>query len=389
MKLARRQRGVITAMIATGVALAAVGSAEADTRRTGDGNDTPGRLDMRSATHGHAGDRVVHTISTFARWRARLLAPSTPNLFAIEISTDGDRALERVVLVYSRNGRMVARVFRIAGRRLVLVGAATASKPNGRTMRVSIARSRLGNAPGYRWTAHSQYQAPGACGNVCVDKAPSPGSLRHDVTAPRITFPAPPVPASTEYDVSFAVSDSGGSGLRNWQLQQRSFGDTTWSLVEYGATGGSQSYGHLSSQDADDQFRVVARDRQGNMTTSPIRTVSVPRDDAHPFLAYAGTWSQDGAEADDFLGTLHTSTDALNATVTYSFIGSYVAIVARGLCGWGPVTIDGVAAGEIAQLCDNEKRAVVYSRTLLGGAHTLVWTLSGGTAAIDGIIVRE
>jgi hypothetical protein len=72
----------------------------------------------------------------------------------------------------------------------------------------------------------------------------------------------------------------------------------------------------------------------------------------------------------------------------YSFVGSYVAIVARGLCGWGPATIDGGSPEQIEQLCDDEKRAVVYRRALPTGAHTLVWQLGGGTAAIDGLIIR-
>src|ERR671919_3228578 len=124
MRLVRSSRGVIALTRALTVALAAGSNAHADTNRISDGNDRPGRLDIRSASHGHAGARVVHTISTFGRWPRRLLGPNTPNLFAVEISTDGDRALERVVLVFSQNGRMVAGVFRVRSRRLVFIGSA-------------------------------------------------------------------------------------------------------------------------------------------------------------------------------------------------------------------------------------------------------------------------
>jgi hypothetical protein len=386
---ARFWRGVLTTLVTLGVALFAVANARADTERTSDGNDRPGPLDIRSATHGHDGDRVVHTISTFGRWRNGLLAPKDrPNLFAVEISTDGDRALERVVLIYSRNGSMVARVFRVAsGRRLVLVGPASASRPNARTVRVSIARARLGGPTGYRWKAHSQYEAAGECSDFCIDKAPNSGRVLHDITAPRIVFPSPRVPASTEYDVNFRVSDWGGSGLRSWRLQHRPFGGTTWSTVANGTTEGSKSYHRVEAEDADDEFRVVALDRQGTTNMSPIRLVSVPFDDTNPSFIYGGTWAQDWAVPQDFLGTLHTSNDG-NASMSYSFVGSYVAIVARGLCGWGPVRIDGGPPEQIAQLCVDEKRAIVYSRTLSPGPHTLVWTIGGGVAAFDGIIVR-
>src|SRR5918999_6341801 len=130
MRLVRSSRGVIAFTSALTVALVAGGNAHADTKRISDGNDRPGRLDIRSASHGHSGARVVHTISTFGRWPRRLLGPNTPNLFAVEISTDGDRRLERVVLAFSRNGRMVAGVFRLPSGRLVFIGSASASKPN-------------------------------------------------------------------------------------------------------------------------------------------------------------------------------------------------------------------------------------------------------------------
>ena len=137
MQVARTRRGV-TLLTALLVALLAVGNAYADTRVIADRNDRPGPLDIRSASHAHDGARIVHTISTFSRWPLGLIGPNTSNLLAVEISTDGDPALERVVLVFSANGRLVAPIIRLpAG---TVVGYASASKPNGRTVRVSIPR---------------------------------------------------------------------------------------------------------------------------------------------------------------------------------------------------------------------------------------------------------
>lgn len=164
------------------VALIAAASAQADKRRISDGNDVSGRLDIRSATHGHAGARLVHKISTFGTWPVRLIRQGGPNLFSLEISTDGDRRPERIVLVYSRNGRMKADVFRLAGGGdLILIGSASASRPNARTARVSILRSRFGDPDSYRWSAHSQYKNAGACSNFCVDRAPNIGRIRHTI----------------------------------------------------------------------------------------------------------------------------------------------------------------------------------------------------------------
>lgn len=208
-------RGGHSGSVAAAIFLATAGPAFANTKTISDPNDRPGPLDIRSASHGHSGARVTHRISTFGAWSIGLLRPSTPNLFALEISTDSDPALERVVIISSRNGRMVADVFTVPGGSFV--GSASASKPNARTLRVSILRSRLGNPSGYRWNAFSQFRAAGACSSFCIDRAPNHGRLLHDITAPAIALTSfPQVPADVTYNVSFRVTDTGGAGLRRW-----------------------------------------------------------------------------------------------------------------------------------------------------------------------------
>ena len=387
MQLERSRRGVLTGLIALAVALVAAGNAHADTRRISDGNDRPGPLDIRSASHGHAGTRVVHTISTFGRWRAGLLGRSTPNLFAVEISTDRDRALERVVLVFSANGRMTALVIRLPGGRVI--GSASASKPNARTVRVSIPRSRLGNPVSYRWTAHSQYRAAGACGDFCIDKAPNSGRVMHDITAPAIVLTSfPSVPSDIEYDVSFRVSDAGGAGLRRWLLQHRPLGTSSWATVDSGAAAGLQSHHHMSDEDTDDQFRVVAVDRQGNQRISPVKLVSVPIDDASLLLVYSGTWAHGAGDPLDFRDTLSSSTDTGAGKVELTFTGRYVAWIAPGADAGATVWFDGMY-DEIGLLGFSGRRNVVWEHTFASvGTHNLRIEPLFGTVPIDGIIVR-
>ena len=377
------RRGVAVAAV---VGLVLAGHAQAGTNRISDGNDRPGPLDIRSASHGHAGVRVVHTISTFAAWRTGLLGPGTPNLFAVEISTDGDAALERVVLIFSRSGQMLARVYRLSSGRLVLVGPATASRPNGRSVRVSIARSRLGSPAGYRWKAHSQYRAPGACSNFCIDKAPNSARVLHDITAPAIALTSfPEVAPDLTYDVSFGVSDAGGSGLRRWQLQHRPLGTSIWTTVASGTTVGAKSHQHVSDPDDDDQFRVVAVDRHGNTRVSPIRLVSIPVDDGA--LTYTGTWTT-GGTLEDFLGTLHSSSES-NAEASYSFNGQYVAWVAPGGGETGQVWIDGIHQTDIPLYNFTEPRSVVFQHTFpSAGPHTILIRVAVPPVSVDGIIVR-
>jgi hypothetical protein len=77
---------------------------------------------------------------------------------------------------------MIADVFRLAsGGNLIRIGSASASRPNARTVRVSIRRARLGNPGGYRWSAHSQYKNAGACSDFCLDNAPNTGRVRHNI----------------------------------------------------------------------------------------------------------------------------------------------------------------------------------------------------------------
>ena len=197
----------------------------------------------------------------------------------------------------------------------------------------------------------------------------------------------PTVPADIEYDVSFTLSDTGGAGLDNWELQHRPFGTSSWTTVESGTTGGLKTHHHVSAEDNDDEFRIVAVDRHGNERIL-TRLVSVPIDDANPLLTYTGLWSQDLAVAQDFRGTLHTSQDWENGSISYTFNGTYVAVLGRGLCGWGYVTIDGLPKETWGQFCDDEKRVIVYERTLPAGDHTFLLELGGGFPAIDGIIVR-
>ena len=105
-----RPRHTIVAVIAVALGLAWVGAASASFTAFADGNDKPGRLDIKQVTQDHgAGGRLVHTITTFGRWPKSLLGPSTPNFFVLDVNLDGDPRPERFVFIFSTaNGRMVA-----------------------------------------------------------------------------------------------------------------------------------------------------------------------------------------------------------------------------------------------------------------------------------------
>ncbi|HWM13155.1 MAG TPA: hypothetical protein VNO56_01600 [Gaiellaceae bacterium] len=389
--MGRRTKRALLVAVAAGVGLGLTGTAQANVVTRPDGNDTSGPLDIRSASHGHAGTAVTHTIRTFGTWSRAVVGPGTPNAFLLFVSTDADPAAERVVLVFASASRMVALVLRPNG---ALVGRASATKPTGRTVRVSIPRARLGSPAGYRWQAFSYFErGSGTCSNGCLDRVPNGSTtVRHDITAPLISFPVPGVPASTTYDVPFSVSDTGGAGLQGWRLEHRLLGTPTWSTVASGTTGGSKTPPHVSEEDADDEFRVVAFDKHGNTTVSPVRLVSVPVDD--DALVYTGTWVGTGAAATDFMATRQSSSE-VNATATYTFAGDYVAWIAPGDVGPGLATVlvDGVNQGTVDLGLVSGPRRVVFQQSSIPpppapGPHTIVIQVAAGTVLVDGIVVR-
>ena len=372
--------GVIVA-----VALAMPGMARA--AAIADPDDVHGKLDIASVSQEHAAaGPVVHTITTYGPWRSRAIALRRSSFFLFDFDTTGDARAERVALVYRDHGVLRVAVLSRKGR---LLGFGSATRPNARSIRVSIPRKLLGKPNGYHWRLFSVYFGAG-CSAGCVDRAPNSGQALHDLTAPTITFPKQGLPASTTTAVQFAVIDTGHSGLATWTLQGRNLGDTTWSDIASGSGSGSQSVTLNRPEGDRRELQIVATDRAGNSATSRIRRINFPFDDANAGMTYTGAWATTGADSLDYLGTLHTSSDtATPATVSFTFQGSSVAVIARGSCGDATVAIDGGTAQPAAGLCGNEHRAVVFSAPADATTpHVLTLTVTGGTFGLDGIVVR-
>lgn len=255
--------------------LAVAGIAQANAYTEQDANDVAGPLDIRSASHRHAGTKLVHTIRTFSGWRAGLLGARTPNYFLLELNTDSDTPPERSILVVSRKGRVVALVFGPGPRRRYL-GTVVAKHPNRKTLRLVIPRRRLGYPAGYRWQAFAFYKSKRACKRGCFDRAPNGGAasrVLHDIRAPKIVFPEL-TPGGLVYDVKFTVRDAGGSGLAWWRLEHRDPGGD-WGAYPDVTDVGDQLVEFTADAAGDvDDFRVVAQDNHGNRRVSPVRSVT-------------------------------------------------------------------------------------------------------------------
>jgi len=354
-----------------------------------DGNDSRGVLDVRSVTQEHAATGpVTHTITMYDPWRGRLLGVHRGSAIFITFDTRPGGGFERFAAVFFARGSLHAGVYTRAGR---FLGFGTVTRVSSRAIRIQVGRRLLGKPLGYRWSVLTLLSTrTGACRSGCVDKAPNRGSALHDLTAPAGSLPAPPAPASTTVDVHFSVTDAGGSRLGIWSLQADDGGPKGWQTVAHGSARGAHSVSLTRAEGDAIALRVVARDRFGNVTISPVRTLAFPLDDANAAMSYTGAWATTGAGSQDYQGTLHTSADvATPATVSVTFQGTGMDLIAPGACGTGSVTIDGVAAGTVTEPCDSGHREVVYSAGALApGAHTLVVTVTGGTFVLDGALVR-
>jgi hypothetical protein len=196
------------------------------------------------------------------------------------------------------------------------------------------------------------------------------------------------VPADVTYNVSFRVTDTGGAGLRRWNLQHRLLGQSAWTTIETGTAGGLRTVSVNSVEDQDDQFRVVAVDKHGNQRVSPLRLVPVPFDDRNGLLSYTGTWVQSTTAAGDFRDTLSTSS-TLTDTVTLNFTGRYVAWVAPGGGGTADVATDGGTPQPVNLAGFSGPRQIVFQHTFAStGTHSITITVTTGPVPIDGIIVR-
>lgn len=185
MRLARRA-GLLTNIVVLCL-LTANGPAAANTNLRQDANDTAGRLDVRSISHGHRPNgKLVHTISIYKGWRSGILDRRLtgidlfldvddqpgPDLY-ISVEVDDDGRLRAPIRDWDTDRRM---------------GTADPSKPTEKTLLIEFSPSDLGTSvQEYSWTARTTFHQEGhpRCdeddhGDIgCTDHAPNRGVITH------------------------------------------------------------------------------------------------------------------------------------------------------------------------------------------------------------------
>jgi hypothetical protein len=269
-----------------------------------DGNDSPGKIDLRSASVSHTPTGVVHRISTFNAWTPRSLG--NDSFFVIQIDKNNDRKYERCAFIFYTN-RLRGSLSNCGARFIRFLPVA---KLSGTAARVTIPKSETGGV--YWWGAASLWDGPRPCARGCVDFVPNRfPDILHDLIPPIVAMPTATLfvgqaSNTATFDLPFSATDA-HSGIASWTIQRSPLLGGTWANVQTGFGGGAKSPLVAGTEGTHHLYRVVAKDKHGNLRIGPSRAVLVPLDD-------------DSLDPSLFTGTPATVPDA-NA-----FGGSYQAL---------------------------------------------------------------
>jgi hypothetical protein len=168
-------RRLVAGVAITAAALAVALPAVANHTSPQDGNDTEGRLDLRTVHLGHQRP-LLWTFFTIARWRPRQI--DDRGFFVIELDTRGDQSIDYVVVLRSRRQEMLGTLHRVlANGTQAEIAKLQSDKFGGRSAWVALGLRRVLIGPGrtsFFWAASSLYTGT-QCPTTCIDRAPDQG----------------------------------------------------------------------------------------------------------------------------------------------------------------------------------------------------------------------
>jgi len=359
------------------------GPAAAHTYTRADGNDSPGKLDLRSVSVSHTATGLVHTFRTYGPWTSKSLG--VDSFFLIQIDKNKDRRYERCAFIYYSNRLRGS----LTNCRAVFIRSLPVAKLSGTAAKITIPKSLIGNV--YWWAGASRWDGPAPCGRGCIDFAPNNfPDILHDMIAPTVKMATTPLRVwrnslSANFTFPFSLFDR-HSGIKSWTVQRREVDTDIWSNVISGFSKGSKQAPIVGEEGTRFDYRVVAKDKQGNQTITLPRRVYIPIDDddlADGFsvppvpvpdaTAFGGSYTP--MSSGTFVYTWTPGTDCLfeligpgsgtwNVTVTPS-VGS-------------PTTIDDIPFMDA-------QRLTLYSNNDCGATQYVV-TLNSGTFGLDAVL---
>lgn len=147
-----------------------------------DGNDTPGRADVRRVRSSADQDPPRWKIKTFSAWTPKGMWDA--GYFVVFIDTLGGAAPDYHVLAYSVGTKMRGGLYKeTADGGETRIGGAPVKKSGKRGVRVTVPLDKLDRTrPYFRWNVVTLFTGKG-CQNVCFDRVPGPAMLPQAVLA--------------------------------------------------------------------------------------------------------------------------------------------------------------------------------------------------------------
>jgi hypothetical protein len=223
-----------------------------------------------------------------------------------------------------------------------------------RSATVKVPLSKINNPASYDVAAFSIFTgSPCSKNKPCVDGIPNRYPLlRHDLTAPKTVWVSVPTVSTdasntTTYPIQFTVKDDRyGSGVASWEVQSSYEYCSTclwsdWVTVETG-TGNSATVQVPGLEAATMRVRVIATDKQGNISFSTEQQTAVPFDDRSGNIKYSPAATQ-ASPATAYQGTTSSVANTGTATFTSGVLWSKVCVI-----GGATATASSTATADIS-----------------------------------------
>jgi hypothetical protein len=372
--------------------LLSTGPASAHTFTKTDGDDSPGKLDIRTASVAHANNKnVVYMVRTFERWTSKSLG--NDSFFIVEIDKNFDDDFEQCAFIFFAGGRLRGS---LTNCRRTFIRPLSVSKPSNAVAKVTIPTSNTGGA--YRWVVFSFWSGlPARCSDVCFDAAPNrPPPILHDLTPPMVVVSSDLLSVSddaTTPDFVFPFSVSDVHTNVTWSVQSRGLGETAWATVLTGSGEGDKDPAFTGVSPGQYEYRVVAIDGHGNVTNSSIRGVHVPTDvdadtgpgtstggvDTVDVAAYGGSYVSFNDVSDTYTINIdHPGGPCRAFTVIGPGSGTWSVAVTEGA-----TPIDTMSAIEFP----DEPRYPIYSESICADASRTFTVTLGTGFGVDAVVI--
>lgn len=178
---------VILGMCVLTAAVALVATADEVTTRDDLRRDAGGPLDLKEVSHGHRGNKLVHTLRTYDPWRSRWFKGRRDVInLTFDRQDSGADSVERVLVVDWSDGRLRGEMADVLTDPPNELGTVRIERPTRRVLRLIFPERLLrGTDPlvAYRWRASVSYKGPGCSDSFCFDLLPESGrqSILHEL----------------------------------------------------------------------------------------------------------------------------------------------------------------------------------------------------------------